>query len=770
MVLADNPRRSQPLPTGFRISRKTTPWMLALATSIVLPILLLLGTIVSDDERQIATARSELAGLVTVESLTDLIADASARERNVACGPGHGSNVAMLRDADALDAIERSHPLGANDWASIATDVRAAHGDLAPLIDEIAALFPSIADRSRLTYDPDFGGIDLADSLTYRLPIAIEQLEAADRTLCRSGAADIAARLELSQTTGHANGYLSDGLSETLEATKLDPGPGRLVRAAQRETANAAADAQRDIALFERSPSARNRARAQATTATSIRDLYVLMRDTIPALHELITNREAALVQRRWETILLGLAAILAALTIVMFGARSALQRAEIARMRRTSVELEYHANHDRLTGLPNRAAFVSAIDRRLERGDATGILFIDLDHFKLINDSYGHEVGDAVLCAVSRRLEQLVPPSGMVARFGGDEFAMLLFDPSPATVRADVDRLAAAVIAEMGEAIDIAGAVEKRLIISASVGTAVAESEDGRACGAADILRDADAAMYEAKASGRARAETFGPAMHERAVRKLTLLNDLAGVTARGELQLEFQRLVHLERGDRIGAEALLRWRHPQFGVLMPAAFIPIAEESGTLVSLGRWAFEDALAHFAKEEASEGTLHVNVSVRELLESDLDTSIEKLLERYGVAPASLAIEVIEGSLIRSGDRAEQMLGRLRALGTKIWIDDFGVEYSSLRYLHRLPIDGVKIDRTFVGGADGGLASPAIVRLIIELAGALGLGVVAEGIETDRQRDELVALGCVLGQGYLFDRTSPDELSSPTPAA
>jgi EAL domain-containing protein (putative c-di-GMP-specific phosphodiesterase class I) len=196
-----------------------------------------------------------------------------------------------------------------------------------------------------------------------------------------------------------------------------------------------------------------------------------------------------------------------------------------------------------------------------------------------------------------------------------------------------------------------------------------------------------------------------------------------------------------------------------------MPGAFIPIAEESGSLVALGRWAFEDAIARFARGTVPAGTLHVNVSVRELLENDLDTFVETLLQRYGVAPASIAIEVIEGSLIRSGDRAEQMLLRLRALGTKIWIDDFGVEYSSLRYLHRLPIDGVKIDRTFVGGADGGLASPAIVRLIIELAGSLELGVVAEGIETARQRDELLALGCVLGQGYLFDRPIREARSS-----
>jgi EAL domain-containing protein (putative c-di-GMP-specific phosphodiesterase class I) len=181
----------------------------------------------------------------------------------------------------------------------------------------------------------------------------------------------------------------------------------------------------------------------------------------------------------------------------------------------------------------------------------------------------------------------------------------------------------------------------------------------------------------------------------------------------------------------------------------------LPVAEETGSLVAVGRWAFEEAIRRYAAGETPSGTLHVNVSARELLDDSLDRVVAELLERYDVPPASLAVEVIEGSLIRSGDRAETMLRRLRSMGVKIWIDDFGVEYSSLRYLHSLPIDGVKIDRTFVGGADGSLASPSIVRLIIELARSLELGVVAEGVETSRQRDALLELGCAQGQGYLF---------------
>ena len=242
---------------------------------------------------------------------------------------------------------------------------------------------------------------------------------------------------------------------------------------------------------------------------------------------------------------------------------------------------------------------------------------------------------------------------------------------------------------------------------------------------------------------------------MRERATRKLRLMTDLRGASERGELALEFQPFVRLTDGEAIGSEALLRWNHPTLGLLAPGSFLSIAEETGSLVQIGRWAFEEAIRRFAAGDTPPGIIHVNVSARELFDESLDKIVADLLRRYGVSPTSLAVEVIEGSLIRSGDRAERMLRKLRAMGAKIWIDDFGVEYSSLRYLHRLPIDGVKIDRTFVGGADGSLAAPTIVRLIVELARSLELGVVAEGVETVRQRDALLELGCMHGQGYLY---------------
>jgi diguanylate cyclase (GGDEF)-like protein len=452
---------------------------------------------------------------------------------------------------------------------------------------------------------------------------------------------------------------------------------------------------------------------------------------------------------------------MVAAALIVLFGARSALARAELHRVRRTTEELRHHALHDGLTGLPNRTALVATVDEQLARvdrkGGAVAVLFIDLDNFKLVNDSLGHEAGDSVLSSISRRLQAIAADAegAIVARFGGDEFAMVVRDDDTGRIRPRIDALVAAISSEFEKPVAIRAPFDQNVVISVSVGIALRDDASERGRVGADLLREADAAMYEAKASGRARAEMFGPAMRERATRKLMLMSDLRGAAERGELALEFQPCVRLADAHLIGSEALMRWHHPRLGVLMPGAFLPVADESGSLVTLGRWALEEALRSFGAGEAPPGSIHVNVSVRELLDDTLDYAVGEFLGRYGVAPSSLAIEVIEGSLIRSGDRAERMLRRLRATGAKIWIDDFGVEYSSLRYLHKLPIDGVKIDRTFVGGADGALAAPSIVRLIVELARSLDLEVVAEGVETDRQRRELIELGCTHGQGYFF---------------
>jgi diguanylate cyclase (GGDEF)-like protein len=738
--------------------------MLLLAASIVLPIVILLASFVKDVSGQIAVAAGERQGLASLSVLATLFEDASAfRAQGCVRGPGV-SPITIGRDIAAMDRMEAARRLGGDDWTGAAQIWREGSGrhDDAAFIDGIVSLFPLVSDRSGLTYDPDVAGIDLADSLTYRLPIAIEQLQQAELLLCAPAAGSVGGRLGLSQNAGHAQGYLDDGLSETDEAARLNPAFASEVGADERRSTASTGVALTALAGFERRPTAAARTHAAAALRAGIVDLYALMRHTQPALIGLVDERIVELAQRRFTMVVLGIVAIVAASSIVFLGTRSALHRAELARVRRTANELHYHATHDLLTGLPNRAELVNAVNERLtllrRHGGAIAMLFIDLDNFKLVNDSLGHEAGDAVLCVVSRRLEAIANSEmtgTLVARFGGDEFAMMLVDASIESMRVRVEDVVQRIAATMAAPVPISAPFDQRIVISASVGIGLLDNVSGKERTAADLLREADAAMYEAKASGRSRAETFGPAMRERAIRKLRLMTDLRGAPERGELALEFQPFVNLVDAQPFGSEALLRWHHPKLGLLMPGSFLPVAEETGSLVTVGRWAFEEAIRRFAAGDAPGDTLHVNVSARELLDDSLDAIVRELLERYNVAAASLAVEVIEGSLIRSGDRAETMLRRLRAMGVKIWIDDFGVEYSSLRYLHSLPIDGVKIDRTFVGGADGSLASPSIVRLIIELARSLELGVVAEGIETPRQRDALLELGCTHGQGYLF---------------
>jgi diguanylate cyclase (GGDEF)-like protein len=740
-----------------------TSWMFLLGTSIVLPILILLGSITRDLGTQIAVADGERQGLTSIAALGAVFEDASRYTAHGCGGARPGSVREIERDVAAMNRQEASHRIDGDDWKAAAGAWRSTATPQATgvFVDNLAGLFATMSDRSGLTYDPDAAGIDLADALTYRLPIAIQQLQHARMLLCSPNAGAVGQRLRLSQSAGHAEGYLGDGLSETLEATRFNREFAAAVGADERRAEASTSRALVELAAFEDAPGATSHAAAGRAVERGIADLYALFHATGPALGQLIVERRNGLVYRRFQTIVLGIIAMGAASLIVLLGARSALHRAELGRIRRSAEELRHHATHDMLTGLPNRTALVAAVDARLDHmqrhGGAVAALFIDLDNFKLVNDSMGHEAGDSVLTSVSHRLRAIGAEEGdsLVARFGGDEFAMVLADPDPEALVPRVERLVEKIATALANPVAIRAPFDQQVVISASVGIAFRDGRTERSWAGADLLREADAAMYEAKASGRARAETFGPAMRERATRKLMLMTDLRGAAERGELHLEFQPCVRLCDAQPLGSEALIRWNHPRLGLLMPGAFLPIADESGSLVSLGRWAIDAALQAFAEGRTPPGTIHVNVSVRELLDDTLDFFIGEMLERYRVPPPSLAIEVIEGSLIRSGDRAERMLRRLRRTGAKIWIDDFGVEYSSLRYLHRLPIDGVKIDRTFVGGADGSLASPSIVRLIMELAGSLGLGVIAEGVETEVQRTALLGLGCAQGQGYLF---------------
>jgi diguanylate cyclase (GGDEF)-like protein/PAS domain S-box-containing protein len=417
---------------------------------------------------------------------------------------------------------------------------------------------------------------------------------------------------------------------------------------------------------------------------------------------------------------------------------------------------LRYAATHDQVTSLPNRAEFIrnleGVIAERIANGKNYAVLFIDLDGFKVVNDRLGHHAGDRMLIATGRRLLSIVRDGDLVARFHGDEFAVLLRD-----VR-DVEQawaIAERVQADLRVPVPIDGA---SAAVTSSIGIVMGTEAYVRA---EDVVRNADAAMYNAKSIGRSTAVVFDDAMSHRLATRMRLLADLSGGIERGEFRLAYQPVVDLSSGCAIGFEALLRWDHPLYGNIPPTTFIPLAEESGTIIELGRFVLRKACVMVASRMRGRLgpplTMNVNLAVRQLMEPGIVKDVERALVESGLSPDLLMLEITESALLEDGPRAVEVLSELQELGVRLCIDDFGTGYSSLRYLHQFPIDALKIDRSFVSGRDGGIANEPIVQMVVTLAHSLGMDVIAEGIESQLQREKLIAAGCAVGQGYYFAR-------------
>jgi diguanylate cyclase (GGDEF)-like protein len=430
----------------------------------------------------------------------------------------------------------------------------------------------------------------------------------------------------------------------------------------------------------------------------------------------------------------------------------------EVTRSRRMEERLRYDALHDALTGLPNRPFFMDRLAHALLRSQRRpdyrfAVLFLDLDRFKVVNDSLGHHVGDELLVVVAQRLERCVRPADTVARFGGDEFAVLLEDIADAS---DATRVAERIQAELSVPVNLHG---YEVFTSASIGIALDSIAGERP---ELLIRNADMAMYRAKVSGEARLEVFDRAMHADALNRLRMESDLRRALERDEFRLHYQPIFCLEDERVVALEALVRWAHPERGWLEPPAFVPIAEETGVILALGEWVIREACKRArAWRDRFPGRpalgITVNLSARQFSQRDLVERVQAILEETGLEPKALKLEITESAVMENAETAAVLLTRLKALGVKIYLDDFGTGYSSLSYLLRFPLDALKVDRSFVGRMDADGRSHQLVHTILALAQSMGVEVVAEGIETAGQLLGLRALGCTMGQGYLLAR-------------
>lgn len=437
----------------------------------------------------------------------------------------------------------------------------------------------------------------------------------------------------------------------------------------------------------------------------------------------------------------------------------------DVTERKRAEEQLIHNALHDQLTGLPNRALFLEhlrhAIERNGERSKKSfAVLFLDFDHFKVINDSLGHMEGDKLLRLIAQRLENSLRPGDIVARLGGDEFTILLDDLGAI---ADVEPIVERIHHDLKTPFDL---TEREVSISASIGIALSGNNYSKP---EEMVRDADIAMYRAKANGKARHQIFDNAMHEQANSRLQMEIEMRRAVEREEFRAYYQPIVDLRNDRIVGFESLVRWSHPEKGVVSPAEFIPLAEETGLIVPLGLWVMRESCRQLREWQIEnmfehELTMSVNLSCVQFLQNDLVEQIVAILDETKIEARLLRLEITESHVMRDSETAITIMNRLRALGVKLSIDDFGTGYSSLSYLHRLPVNYLKIDRSFVSRLQSNSESGEIVRTIIMLAKNLHIEVIAEGIETAEQFEYLKTLDCRYGQGYLFSKPVEAELA------
>ncbi|MEO8072224.1 MAG: EAL domain-containing protein [Acidobacteriota bacterium] len=430
----------------------------------------------------------------------------------------------------------------------------------------------------------------------------------------------------------------------------------------------------------------------------------------------------------------------------------------DITERKRAEEELLHNALHDALTGLPNRALFLEHLRHAIERNGMRGkkifaVLFLDFDHFKVINDSLGHMEGDNLLRLIAKRLTHSLRPGDIVARLGGDEFTILLDDLGDS---GDVLQIVERIQTDLKQPFNLRG---NEVFTSASIGIALS---DANYTEPEIMLRDADIAMYRAKANGKACHQIFNHTMHEQASSRLQLETELRQAVEHEEFRVYYQPIINLQSDEIKGFESLVRWQHPTRGIVSPLEFIPVAEETGLIIPLGEWILRESCRQLSAWQSEFKmnpplTMSVNLSCKQFVQTDLVERIVEIIRDTKIEASSLRLEITESHLMKDSEAAILIMNNLRALGIKLSIDDFGTGYSSLSYLHRLPINYLKVDRSFVSQMQENSENREIVRTIILLAKNLNLEVIAEGIETIEQAQYLKSLTCNFGQGYLYSK-------------
>lgn len=456
-----------------------------------------------------------------------------------------------------------------------------------------------------------------------------------------------------------------------------------------------------------------------------------------------------------WRHSVLACGLLLGALCILLLLVLNSSRQRDLVLVRDKTDELQHQALHDALTGLPNRVLVIDRAEQMLSRAQRirapAAVLFIDLDDFQQINDRFGHPAGDELLQTIAARLQAVVRGGDTVGRLAGDEFVALV---EPGSFEIAPELVAERILEVLRQPITLRTPSESTVTVTASMGVATAQGRSAEA-----LMREAHVALYEAKTSGRDRYVLFRSAMQATLQGRLLLQADLGEALDREELFLLYQPTLDLQSERVVGVEALIRWRHPVRGIVQPNDFIPLAEETGLIVPIGRWVLAQACRQAAvwRDESHSVQVSVNVSARQLDHENLLEDVQGALADSGLEPTSLTLEITETALMRDADSTAEQLRKLKALGVRIAIDDFGTGYSSLAYLSQFPVDVLKIDRTFVTGLSDSADSRALAHTLIQLGKTLGLQTLAEGIEEQAQLEVLRHEQCDLGQGYLFAR-------------